>query len=121
MSLVFHLRFFQKEGIHLLSSSQIYRFIQNDCRGFNNLYTIHLTKEYMYFFYLIQHTVQVLYMCTLCDSTNSTRLSSSFQTVCSMSAVMVSMTGFDLYLQKGCTYRAPVRYVTKTWECCSIK
>jgi len=28
-----------------------YRVIQNDCQGFNNLsYTIHLRKEYMYFF-----------------------------------------------------------------------
>jgi len=26
-----------------------------------------------------------------------------------------------LWNHKGCTYRAPVRYVTKTWECCSIK
>ena len=43
--------------------------IQNDCRGFNNLSRA--------FFYLIeQHSkfllpiLQVLYMCTLCDSTN---------------------------------------------------
>jgi len=29
----------------------IYRVIQNDCRGFNNLsYTIHFRQEYMYFF-----------------------------------------------------------------------
>jgi len=55
-----------------------YRVIQNDCRGFNNLsYTIHLRWQYMYFFYLIEqhskfllHTLQVLYMYTLCDSTN---------------------------------------------------
>ena len=26
-----------------------------------------------------------------------------------------------LWNHKGCTCRAPVRYVTKTWECCSIK
>jgi len=52
-----------------------YRVIRNDCRGFNNLsYTIHL--RYV-FFYLIEqhskfllHTLQVLYICTLCDSTN---------------------------------------------------
>ena len=57
---------------------QIYRVIQNDCRGFKNLsYTIHLRQAYMYFFYLIEHhskfllhTLQVLYMCTLRDSTN---------------------------------------------------
>ena len=58
----------------------VYRVIRNDCRGFNNLsFTIHLSEECtcMYFFYLIEqhskfllHTLQVLYMCTLCDSTN---------------------------------------------------
>jgi len=50
----------------------IYRVIQNDSRGFNNLsYTIH------FIFYLIEqhskfllHTLQVLCMCTICDSTN---------------------------------------------------
>jgi len=55
----------------------LYRVIQNYYQGFNNLsYTIHLIEQYMYFFYLIEqhskfllHTVQVLYMCTLCDST----------------------------------------------------
>ena len=40
-------------------------------------YTIHLRYENMFFFYLIEqhskfllHNLQVLYMCTLCDSTN---------------------------------------------------
>jgi hypothetical protein len=64
-----------------------YRVIKNDCRGFNNLsYTIHLSRSIcifylfynlIYFLYLIEqhskfllHTLQVLYMCTLCDSTN---------------------------------------------------
>ena len=54
-----------------------YRVIQNDCRGFNNLsYTI-LEIGLCVFFYLIEqhskfllHTLQVLYMFTLCDSTN---------------------------------------------------
>ena len=66
-----------------LPESHIYIYIyiyktRNDCRGFDNLsYTVHLRQEYMYFFYLIEqhskfllHTLQVLYMCTLCDSTN---------------------------------------------------
>jgi len=56
----------------------IYRVIKNDCRGFNNLsYTIHLEIGVYVFFYLIEqhskfllHTLEVLYMCTLCDSTN---------------------------------------------------
>ena len=57
----------------------IYRIIQNDCRCFNNLsYTIDLRYEYKYFFFylieqhskLLWHTLQVLYMCTLCDSRN---------------------------------------------------
>jgi len=32
-----------------------------------------------------------------------------------MSAVMISMAVLILY-HKGCTYGAPVRYVTKTWS-----
>ena len=56
----------------------IYRVIRNDCRGFNNLsYIIHLRQQYMCFFInriehskFLLHTLQVLYMCTLCDSTN---------------------------------------------------
>ena len=52
-----------------------YMVIRNDCRGFNNLSrTTHLR---FIFFYLIEqhstfllHKLQVLYMCTLCDSTN---------------------------------------------------
>ena len=54
-----------------------YRVIRNDCRGFNNLpYTIHFRQQYMYFYVIEQHsqfllhTLQVLYMCTLCDSTD---------------------------------------------------
>ena len=55
-----------------------YRVIPNECHGFNSLsYTIHLRWQYIYFFYLIEqhsqfllHTLRVLYMCTLCDSTN---------------------------------------------------
>ena len=46
--------------------------------GFNNLsYTMHFRQEYMFFLYLIEqhskfllHTLQVLYMCSLCDFTN---------------------------------------------------
>ena len=59
-------------------SSALYRVIRNECRGFNNLsYTIHLRQEYMYFFLFNRttlqfslHTLQVLYMYTLCDSTD---------------------------------------------------
>jgi len=54
-----------------------YRVIQKDCRGFNNLsYRIHLRWEYMHFYLtekystFLLHTLQVLYMCTLCDSTS---------------------------------------------------
>ena len=64
--------------VNVTDNATIYRVIRNDCRGFNNLsYTVHLRKEYMYFFYLIEqhskfllHTLNLLYMCTLCDSTN---------------------------------------------------
>jgi len=51
----------------------------------------------MCFFYLIEqhskfllHALQVLYMCNLCDSTNIKTII-EFQTVCSMSTVMVSV------------------------------
>ena len=55
----------------------IYRVIQNDCWGFNNLsYTIHEIGVYVFFYLTEQHskfllhTLQVLCMCTLCDSAN---------------------------------------------------
>ena len=48
----------------------------------------YLTEQHSKFLW---HTLQVLYMCTLCDLQTSTRKSISFQTVCSMSAVMVSV------------------------------
>jgi len=42
---------------------------------------MHLRWQYMYFFYLTEqhskfllHTLYVLYMCTLCDSTNTTAI-----------------------------------------------
>jgi len=54
-----------------------YRVIKNYCRGFNNLsYTIHLRYSICVFYLTEQHSkfllhiLQVLYMCTLCDSTN---------------------------------------------------
>jgi len=58
--------------------TNIYRVIRNDCRGFNNLsYTMHLRQQYLFFFNLIEqhskfllHTLQMIYICTLCDSTN---------------------------------------------------
>ena len=37
------------------------------------------------------HTVQVLYMCTVCDSTNINTIIEFVPTVCSMSVVMVSV------------------------------
>ena len=58
------------------SQRHTYRVIQNDCRGFNNLsYKIHLRYENVFFLIeqhskFLLHTLQVLYMCTLCDSTN---------------------------------------------------
>jgi hypothetical protein len=67
----------------------IYRVIRNDCRRFNNLsYTIHLRYEYVCFIVtviqlryeyvcfirstlqVLLHTLQVLCMCPLCDSTS---------------------------------------------------
>ena len=69
---------FLNSECHVTFAPTCTRVIRNDCRAFNNLsYTIHLRYEYMYFFYLIEqhskfllHTLQVLYMCTLCDSAN---------------------------------------------------
>ena len=59
------------------SRLSLYWVIRNDCRSFNNLsYTIYLRQQCMYFLLIEQqskfllHTLQVLYMCSLCDSTN---------------------------------------------------
>ena len=101
----------------------MYRVILNDCRSFNNLsYTMHLRQEYTYFFYLIEqhsqfllHTLQVLYMCALCDSTSINTIIEFWNCL-----QLVSGDGFNggccLQNHKGCTYRAPATYVTKTWS-----
>jgi len=40
-----------------------YRFVQNDCRGFNNLsYTIHLRQDYLYFFIFVTYLAGALYV-----------------------------------------------------------
>jgi len=73
----------------------------------------------MYFFYLTEqhskfllHTLQVPYMCTLCDSTN---INTIIEFVPHVSGGGFS-GGSDSYLQFTVqyTYRAPVRYVSKT-------
>jgi len=58
-------------------------------------HTQYTTDSSICIFYLIEqhskfllHTVQVLYMCTICDSTD---INTIIEFVCSMSAVMVSM------------------------------
>ena len=57
----------------------IYRVIRDDCRRFNN------TSSFCYL-----RTLQVLCMCTLCDSTNINTII-EFVPNCSMSAMMASM------------------------------
>ena len=106
----------------MLVCHPVYRVIRNECRGFNNLsYTIHLRWEYMYFFYLIEqhskdllHTLQLLYMCIVCDSTD---INTIIEFVSHVSGDGFN-GGSDSYLQfrDTCTYRAPVRYVTNTWS-----
>jgi hypothetical protein len=45
------LQFYKLSHAHTHTHERLYRVIQNDCRGFNNLsYTTHLRQEYMYFF-----------------------------------------------------------------------
>ena len=48
-------------------------------------------------------------MCTLCDSTNINTI------IEFVPAVMVSVAVL-IRTFKGCTYRAPIRYVTRTWS-----
>ena len=86
--------------------ASLYRVIRNDCRGFNNFsYIIHLRQEYI-FFYLIEqysnfllHTLQVLYMCTLCDSTNINRVIEFVPNCLSHVSGDGSNGGSDSYLQ----------------------
>jgi hypothetical protein len=57
-----------------LIHSPTYRVIQNVCQGFNNN-TLEI-GVYVFFYLIEQHsqfllrTLQLLYMCTICDSTN---------------------------------------------------
>jgi len=96
----------------------IYRVIQSDCRGCNNLsYTINLRYQYMYFFiYFLLHTLKEFHMCTLCDSTNINTIIDNHRWHATDSLERTRLSCWCLLNHKGCTYRAPVNYVTKTWS-----
>ena len=80
----------------------IYRVIRNECQGFNNLsYAMHLRQEYKCFFYLIEqnskfllHTLQVLHMCTVCDSTGLFEMIVGVLTTCHTQYTSNSSTCF---------------------------
>ena len=56
----------------------IYRVIQNDCRGFNNLsYTIHLRQEYIVFTDGSRNSESFLLRCAVCSSYAFLRLERS--------------------------------------------
>jgi len=66
-----------------------YRVIRNDCRGFNNCHTQYTWDGSICFFNLIEkhskfllHTIQVLYMCTNCDSTGLFKMIAGVLTTC---------------------------------------
>jgi len=65
---------------------------------------------------ILLHTVQVLYMCTLCGSTNINTIIDNHCWHATNSLERTRISCWCLYNHKGCTYRAPVRYVTKIWS-----
>ena len=100
----------------------MYRVIENECRGFNNLsYTIHLDRSMQLHQWIKKFSKFSFMMCDvhqLCIFL----LGAQFTKMAvnrSEKAFYVERTRLScLCLQnhKGCTYRAPVRYVTKTWR-----
>ena len=97
----------------------IYRFIQNDCRGFNNLsYTTHLRWKYMYFFISYSKTpsfcyIPYRYVCM--------RI---FRSVGATTYSYLKYIAYDTFEIGVCvstdisrnSQRTPVMNVTKTWS-----
>ena len=103
----------------------LYRVIQNDCRGFNNpSYTIHLRYEYVVapmdqeilkvFFYDVRCAVVMHFSACSAVYKSEPPLEPSPLTRYSLERTRLSC--WCLYNHKGCTYRAPVVCVTKTWS-----
>ena len=104
----------QYSGDRRLLSVIIYRVIQNDYRGFNNLsYTIQLffqMQPHVISFYGVTSRIRFMFLLFPQVSRNWRLLHAS------NNLERTRLSCWCLYNHKGCTYRAPVRYVTKTWS-----
>ena len=76
----------------------------------------------MLFYLMEQHTkcllrtLQVLYICTLCDSININTIIDNHRWHATNSLERTRSLCWCLYNHKGCIYRASVRSLTKTWR-----
>ena len=93
----------------------MYRVIQNDCRGFNNLsYTIYLVLQmqpHVISFYGVTSRIRLMFLLFSQVSRNWRSLHAT------NSLERTRLSCWCLQNHKGCTYGAPIRYVTKT---CSV-
>ena len=91
-----------------------YRVILNDCRGFNNLSnTIHLVLQmqpHVISFYSVTSRIRFMFLLFPQVSRNWRLLHAT------NSLERARLSCWCLYNHKVCTYRAPIRYVTKTWS-----
>ena len=104
-----------------LYSKTIYRVIQNDCWGFNNCHTQYTWDGVYVFFYLIeQHSAFLLHKSFRkypgTEGTNQNHHWNHHRWHATNSLEWTRLLCWCLYNHKGCTYRALVRYVTKTWN-----
>jgi len=108
---------FQIQIMHL-----IYRVIRNNCLGFNNLsYTSFSRCNPMWF--LSMGLRQGSGLCSSSsrkyrgtEGTNQNRHWNHHRWHATNSLEWTRLSCWRLKSQKGCTYRAPIRYVTKTWS-----
>jgi hypothetical protein len=92
----------------------LYRVIQNDCRGFNNLsYTIYLVLQmqaHVISYYGV--TSRIRFMIHLFP-----QLSRNWRLLhVTNSLERTRLSCWRVKNHKRCTYRAPIKYVTKTWS-----
>ena len=99
----------------------VYRVIRNDCRGFNNLsYTIHLRQEYVVA-QIDLEIIKVFFYDVRCAVVMHFSAWSAFTKMAAEGSekaffVLTFHYRVDVCRITECTYRAPVRHVTKTWS-----
>jgi len=107
-------------GTNVKTWGVLYRVIRNDCRVFNNCHLVLQMKLHVISFYRI---TQGSGLCSsssreypATEGTNQNRHSNHHRWHATNCLEQTRLSCWCLQNHKWCTYRAPVRYVTKTWS-----